>query len=181
MGNLDPDSKDAITMHKQFKTLGKKKAEADTAYKSRQFTESVALYTEAIALSPGGNPESTTGKGGGMHRAKLFFNRASASANLQQHANVISDCTRALRLDSNYVKAHTRRAASSISLADEASNGEDQSGAERCCHEVIQDYEKAGELTSPTGPMQNEVTHKDMKKKVLVAKIQMKRAGEKDL
>lgn len=79
------------------------------------------------------------------------------------------------------MKAHTRRAASSISLADEASNGEDQSGAERCCHEVIQDYEKAGELTSPTGPMQNEVTHKDMKKKVLVAKIQMKRAGEKDL
>ena len=65
MGNLDPDSKDAITMHKQFKTLGKKKAEADTAYKSRQFTESVALYTEAIALSPGDNPESTTGKGGG--------------------------------------------------------------------------------------------------------------------
>jgi len=174
----DPDSKPAFAMHRLFKTLGKKKAEADAAYKSHRFDDSVKLYTEALGLAPGG-----ANRGGGLYRAKLFFNRASANANLRDHRAVVADCTDALRCDSDYLKAYTRRAASKLLVA--SSEGDDDlvdaETAQRRGREALQDYERAMELSAPGGSLANEAVHADVKKKIQAAQVQIKRMGKKDL
>jgi len=164
----DPDHKDAFVMHKLFKSLGKQKEEADRSYKAGNYKESVDLYTEALELCPGKN----SSKEGGLYRAKLYFNRASALSNLRNHIEVVLDCTRALRLDSEYVKAYTRRASSNLLIND----GDDD--AEKHCQSAIRDYEKALELSSSSS--NNESTVEELKKKIRAAKVQLKRCKQKD-
>lgn len=152
----DPDNKLAFAFHKVLRSLSKKKAEADGYYKSRDFQNAADAYAEAL------NMEGCEA----LYRAKLFFNRACAYANLRQHENVIHDCSEALKLDNEYVKAIIRRANSYLMVGDENS-----------CNRAIRDFESVMELAERSG---NDAQQKEMKKKLREANVALKRSKQKD-
>ena len=154
----DPDNKIAFGYHKVLKSLTKKKLEADTYYKARDYTEAARVYTEALTL-PGCD---------GVYRAKVFFNRACAYANTRKdHEKVIQDCTDAIVLDPQYVKAILRRANSYLVV-----------GEEESCHKALRDFETVYRLAETSG---NEAQQKEMKQKLREAKVALKRSKQKDL
>ena len=150
----DPDNKPAFKLLKELRSLSKKKEEADTAYKSRKFEGARDCYSEALELCPA---DATA------YKAKLYFNRGSANAALRDHENVVKDCSSAIELDDEYLKAYMRRAASYLVL-----------GGEPECESAIRDYEKASELAK------TEEQERDINKKIRSAQIQLKRAKRKD-
>lgn len=152
----DPDNKAAFAFHKILRNLGKKKGEGDGYYKSRDFQKAADAYGEALDM---------TGCVA-MYRAKLYFNRACAHANLRNHENVVEDCSQALKLDKEYVKAITRRANSYLMIG-----GEDE------CNKAIRDFESVFELAERRG---DEAQQKEMKKKLREAKVALKRSKQKD-
>ncbi len=154
--SMDPDNKSAFAFHKILKALGKKKEEGDGFYKARDFENASVAYSEALALNGCV----------GLYRAKLYFNRACAYANLRKHTNVIEDCTGALNLDSEYVKAIMRRASSYLMI-----------GGEEECAKAINDYNTAMDLAEKRG---DEAAQKDLKKKIRSAQVQLKRSKQKD-
>ncbi|XP_055903443.1 tetratricopeptide repeat protein 1 [Eupeodes corollae] len=86
----------------------KNKEEADTLkqksnelFKSEQYTESVEMYTNALKLCP---LEYT------KERSVLYANRAAAKIKLDSKNAAIDDCTKALELNPDYVRALLRRA-----------------------------------------------------------------------
>lgn len=154
--SMDPDHALAFKFHKALRALGKRKEEADTNYKSRNYDAAIKFYTEALDL------DACTG----MYRAKLFFNRASAHANLRKHSEVISDCSEALRYDNEYLKAILRRASSYLCI-----------GGEEECQKAISDYTEAMEIAERKG---DEDMQRDLKKKLQQAQVQLKRSKQKD-
>ncbi|TPX64440.1 hypothetical protein SpCBS45565_g05841 [Spizellomyces sp. 'palustris'] len=79
---------------KTAKTLGNK------YYGEKKYKEAIDLYTQAITLQPD---------------AVFYSNRAACYANLvatksNDYDKVVEDCTEALKLDPNYIKALNRRA-----------------------------------------------------------------------
>jgi len=152
----DPDNAQAFLFFKVLKALGKTKEEADGFYKRRDFDTAVEKYSEALTLNGCM----------GLYRAKLFFNRACAHANLRNHSNVVQDCSSALQLDSEYVKAILRRAGSYLMM-----------GEEDDCQKAIRDYESVMDLAEKRG---DEVQMKEMKKKLREAQVALKRSKQKD-
>ena len=150
----DPDNKPAFKLLKELRSLSKKKEEADTAYKSRNFEGARDCYSEALELCPA---DATA------YKAKLYFNRGSANAALRNHEAVVKDCSSAIELDDEYVKAYMRRAASYL-----------VQGGEAECESAIRDYEKASELAK------TEEQERDINKKIRSAQVQLKRAKRKD-
>mmetsp|Transcript_7773 Transcript_7773/g.14654 ORF Transcript_7773/g.14654 Transcript_7773/m.14654 type:complete len:541 (-) Transcript_7773:1681-3303(-) len=154
--SIDPDNRFAFAFHKILRTLGKKKEEADANYKNKDYEKAAESYSEALDM-----------KGCIAHyRAKVYFNRACASANLRNHKQVIFDCTKALELDSEYIKAILRRAGSYLVI-----------GGEAGCSKAIQDYETIMDFAEKSG---DEVQKGEMKKKLREAKAQLKRSKQKD-
>ena len=152
----DPDNREAMTRVKELRALGRKKDEADCAYKAKDFAGAAERYGEALDLCP-------TGGTSDAFRSKLYFNRASANAARRQHREVVADCTRALELDDEYLKAVMRRAASYLML-----------GETEDCEAAIRDYERAAELA------RTEEQERDVRKKLGAAQIQLKRSKRKD-
>eukprot|EP00561_Arcocellulus_cornucervis_P013447 CAMPEP_0185804310 /NCGR_PEP_ID=MMETSP1322-20130828/3173_1 /TAXON_ID=265543 /ORGANISM="Minutocellus polymorphus, Strain RCC2270" /LENGTH=535 /DNA_ID=CAMNT_0028500275 /DNA_START=17 /DNA_END=1621 /DNA_ORIENTATION=- len=150
----DPDNKPAFKLLKELRSLSKKKEEADTAYKSRNFEGARDCYSEALELCPA---DATA------YKAKLYFNRGSANAALRNHEEVVKDCSSAIELDDEYVKAYMRRAASYL-----------VQGGEAECQSAIRDYEKASKLAK------TEEQERDINKKIRSAQVQLKRAKRKD-
>jgi len=101
-----------------------KKSVADRAFACGRFEEAVESYNEAISV--------TSNK---TLLSKLFFNRAVAKANLYMNAEAVVDCTEALALDPDYLKAFLRRAASYVSI-----------GTEEDFAKALDDYNRAEEL-----------------------------------
>jgi DnaJ family protein C protein 7 len=154
--SIDPDNRCAFAFHKILRTLGKKKEEADNNYKNKDFEKASERYSEALDM-----------KGCIAHyRAKVYFNRACASANLRNHEQVIVDCTHALELDNEYIKAILRRAGSYLVI-----------GGEVECHRAIKDYETIMDFAEKRG---DENQMNEMKKKLREAKVQLKRSKQKD-
>lgn len=162
----DPDNKLAFSMLKFLKNLGKKKAAADVAYKSKNFEEAISLYGEAIQIytDQNENQASNAYMDSPTYVSKLHFNRASSHANLRQHSEAIQDCTSAIDLDDSYFKAYMRRAASHLLLGEEAD-----------CNQAIRDYDHLLQNLNPT-----EEQTKDLKKKLRAAQVQLKRSKRKD-
>mmetsp|Transcript_22985 Transcript_22985/g.32383 ORF Transcript_22985/g.32383 Transcript_22985/m.32383 type:complete len:497 (+) Transcript_22985:329-1819(+) len=159
----DPDHKQAFALHKILRNLGRKKEEADNAYKARHFQDSINAYTDALELCPT--------LGGNTFRAKLYFNRASAHANMRNHSKVIQDCTSAIQLDNAYLKAYIRRAASYLLIGEESD-----------IQSAIQDYNQAMTLLPPKGQgsEKEKETKRDIQSKLRAAQVQLKRAKQKD-
>ncbi|CAN1248995.1 TPR repeat-containing thioredoxin TTL1 [Linum perenne] len=78
------------------------KRAANDMYKKGNFSEALALYEKAIALSPA--------------NAAYRSNRAAALMSLGRVAEAVRDCEEAVRLDPNYSRAHQRLASLLIRL-----------------------------------------------------------------
>lgn len=89
------DAKDPFERAKAFKNQGNK------YFKEGKFDKAIDCYTEAIALCPPQNKNEL---------ATFYQNRAAAYENLKNYTAVIADCTRAIDLNFQYVKALHRRA-----------------------------------------------------------------------
>ncbi|XP_014282079.1 dnaJ homolog subfamily C member 7 [Halyomorpha halys] len=115
---LAPDHSKALEIYKKAKALKQKKEEGNEAFKQGKNKEAYDLYTEALGIDP--NNVSTN--------AKLYFNRATVSSKLGRLNEAVSDCSAALELDSNYIKALMRRAKCYMELQQ--------------YEEAVRDYEK---------------------------------------
>lgn len=77
------------------------KIKGNEAFKNENFMEAVKIYTDALHICPLANFDE---------RAILYCNRAAAKIKLCDKQNAIEDCSKALLLDSNYIRAYMRRA-----------------------------------------------------------------------
>ncbi|XP_037279432.2 translocase of outer membrane 70 isoform X1 [Rhipicephalus microplus] len=89
------DAKDPFERAKAFKNQGNK------YFKEGKFDKAIECYSEAIALCPPQNKNEL---------ATFYQNRAAAYENLKNYTAVITDCTKAIDLNFQYVKALHRRA-----------------------------------------------------------------------
>ncbi|XP_076653286.1 tetratricopeptide repeat protein 2 [Halictus rubicundus] len=105
---LAPDHTKAMEIYKRAKNLKKKKEEGNTAYKNNQFRTAYELYTEALIIDPKNI----------VMNAKLHFNKATAAAKCGLLQETVAECTEALKLDENYLKALLRRASAYMTLSD---------------------------------------------------------------
>ncbi|XP_014476717.1 PREDICTED: dnaJ homolog subfamily C member 7 [Dinoponera quadriceps] len=103
---LAPDHDKALEIYKRARCLRKKKEEGNTAFKMRQYQEAYNIYNEALAIDPQNI----------MTNAKLHFNKATVAAKLGRLKESVAECSEALKLDENYLKAFLRRAASYMEL-----------------------------------------------------------------
>ncbi|KAL8689199.1 MAG: hypothetical protein Q9224_004696 [Gallowayella concinna] len=98
--NCDPDYKDGVKYLRLVQKLERMKEEGNTAFKTNKFRQAVELYGQALEVDP-------TNK---AINSKLHQNRAMASIKLKDYKSAISDCDRAIALDSTYTKARKTRA-----------------------------------------------------------------------
>ncbi|KAL8673369.1 MAG: hypothetical protein Q9168_002216, partial [Polycauliona sp. 1 TL-2023] len=98
--NCDPDYKDGVKYLRLVQKLERMKEEGNTAFKTGKFKQAVELYGQALAVDPNNK---------GIN-SKLHQNRAMASIKLKDYKSAISDCDRAIALDSTYIKARKTRA-----------------------------------------------------------------------
>lgn len=72
------------------------KQKANEKFKSKEFNEAIALYTLAIEKDP--------------KNAVLYSNRSFAHLKLECYGYALTDATKAIELDNNYIKGYYRRA-----------------------------------------------------------------------
>ncbi|XP_013775928.1 dnaJ homolog subfamily C member 7-like [Limulus polyphemus] len=97
---LVPDHNKAQEMYKKIKLLRTKKEEGNVFFKEGNYQEAHNIYTEALSIDL--SNISTN--------AKLYFNRATVCAKMARINEAIEDCSKAINLDENYIKAYLRRA-----------------------------------------------------------------------
>ncbi|KAF5908894.1 tetratricopeptide repeat protein 1-like, partial [Clarias magur] len=77
------------------------KEKGNAQFKNREYAEAQKSYTAALAICPVCYSKD---------RSILFSNRAAARIHLEERLDAISDCTKAIELNQNYVRAILRRA-----------------------------------------------------------------------
>lgn len=82
------------------KQLNLKKEEGNEAVKSADYKRALILYNEALDIDPVNI----------ITNAKLYCNRALVKQKLGMIEEAIEDCTKAIELDENYLRAYQRRA-----------------------------------------------------------------------
>lgn len=95
-----PDHEKAKVFYKKAKLLQSKKEQGNQAFKEGNWQEAYNLYSEALAIDS--NNKSIN--------AILHYNRATTCAKLNKLDECIEECTKAIELDDNYMKAYSRRA-----------------------------------------------------------------------
>ena len=143
---LAPDHVKALEIYKKAKSLKKKKEEGNLAYKKEQYQEAYKLYSEALAIDPHNI----------VTNAKLHFNKAVAAAKLRRLNESVVECSEALKLDENYLKALLRRAASYMELDE--------------FEKAVHDLEKACKLDKS----------RENKRLLMEAKLALKKSLRKD-
>lgn len=143
---LAPDHKKAMDIYKRAKLLKKKKDDGNDAYKNCRFQEALNLYTEALAVDPLNKKTN----------AKLYFNRATVLSRLNKISEAASDCTSALALDENYMKALLRRAKCYTDLGE--------------YEDAVRDYERVCKIDKS----------RENKRLLQEAKLALKRSKRKD-
>lgn len=143
---LAPDHKKAMDIYKRAKLLKRKKDDGNEAYKNCRFQEALNLYTEALAVDPLNKKTN----------AKLYFNRATVLSRLNKVSEAASDCTSALALDENYLKALLRRAKCYTDLGE--------------YEEAVRDYERICKIDKS----------RENKRLLQEAKLALKRSKRKD-
>jgi len=143
---MAPDHTKAKETYKRAKLLIQKKEEGNKAFKLAEFQKAINIYTEALEIDTRNNTTNS----------KLFCNRGIAFAKLGKLEQSIVDCSAAVALDENYVKAYLRRA-----------NSYQQSEQ---YEEAVRDLEKVYKL-------QKTVDHKRFLQE---AKVQLKNSKLKD-
>jgi len=97
---LNPDHERAKQVYKKAKQLLAQKQEGNNAIKENKIDDALRIYTSALTTDPLN----------GLTNAKIYFNRSIAYAKLKKLPEAIEDCSQAIRLDDNYIKAYLRRA-----------------------------------------------------------------------
>lgn len=92
--------------------------------------DAIQAWTRCLELDPTN----------GGYNAKLYSNRANAHSKLRNHEAAIKDCGRAIELDSGFVKAYLRRAASLYAL-----------GGVENLEACIRDYEHVEDMVDESG------------------------------
>ncbi|XP_060792245.1 tetratricopeptide repeat protein 1 [Neoarius graeffei] len=77
------------------------KEKGNAQFKNREYVEAQKSYTDALAVCPVCYSKQ---------RSILFSNRAAARMHLEEKTDAISDCTKAIELNPDYVRAILRRA-----------------------------------------------------------------------
>lgn len=143
---LAPDHTKAMDIYKRAKLLKKKKDDGNDAYKNCRFQEALNLYTEALSVDPLNKKTN----------AKLYFNRATVMARLNKVREAAADCTSALALDENYLKALLRRAKCYMDLGE--------------YEDAVRDYERICKIDKS----------RENKRLLQEAKVALKRSKRKD-
>lgn len=97
---LDPDHKKAKTMRTKAKNLKERKEQGNELFKSGKYREANTIYSEALQVDTL-NTEVNS---------KLHYNRALVNTKLGNLSEAIADCTDALKMNQNYLKALLKRA-----------------------------------------------------------------------
>lgn len=97
---LDPDMKAAIKLLRMVQKLSRTKEEGNAAFKAKDYRRAIELWGQALEVDPTNKDMNS----------KILQNRAQAYINLKEHDAAIQDCTEALRLDPDYLKALKMRA-----------------------------------------------------------------------
>ncbi|XP_011638959.1 LOW QUALITY PROTEIN: dnaJ homolog subfamily C member 7 [Pogonomyrmex barbatus] len=145
---LAPDHAKALEIYKRAKCLKKKKEEGNAAFKREQYQEAYNLYNEALTIDPHNI----------MTNAKLHFNKATAAAKLGKLNESVAECTEALKLNENYLKALIKRASIYMELEE--------------YEEAVRDLEKACKL--------DKNTTRESKRLLAKAKLLLRKSKRKD-
>lgn len=97
-----PDHTKAKSFYKKAKLLQTKKELGNQAFKGGKWQDAYDLYTESLTIDQNNKTMN----------AALYFNRATTCSKLNKLDDCIEDCTKAIDLDPNYIKAYLRRAKS---------------------------------------------------------------------
>lgn len=143
---LAPDHAKAMDIYKRAKLLKQKKEEGNEAFKAGRYQEAFTLYTDALKIDPHNIKTN----------AKLNFNKACVSSNLNNHKEAVDFCTEALRLDEDYLKAILLRAKCNMALSE--------------YEEAVKDYEKACKMDKS----------RENKRLLQDAKLSLKKSKRKD-
>ncbi|KAL7303247.1 hypothetical protein TKK_0004447 [Trichogramma kaykai] len=119
---LAPDHKKALETYKKLKTIKKLKNDGNYVFRSEGYLDAYKIYEQALLVDPANKKVN----------AKLYFNKATAAAKMQDYRDAIVQCTEALKLDDKYLKALLRRAFSYMILQE--------------YEEAVRDYERALKL-----------------------------------
>jgi len=95
-----PDFQKAKDCYKKAKSLESTKQSGNDAFRNQDYAKALELYTQALNIDPLNK----------VTNSKLYNNRGFANMKLNKHEDCISDCTKAIELDSTYIKAYLRRA-----------------------------------------------------------------------
>jgi tetratricopeptide (TPR) repeat protein len=81
---------------------GRLKAEGNDTFKRGEYASAIQCYTDAIEQYPAS---------GCTHEVAICYaNRAACHLKLEDHQSVVDDCSKALELKEDYLKAYARRA-----------------------------------------------------------------------
>ncbi|KOC61596.1 DnaJ like protein subfamily C member 7 [Habropoda laboriosa] len=143
---LAPDHAKALEIYKRAKSLKTEKEKGAAAYLLKQYSQAYRYYTQALTIDPLNK----------ITNAKLHFNKALVAAKLGALNESIVECTEALKLDENYLKALLKRATSYMELKE--------------YEKAIHDFEKACKLDKS----------RDSKRLLMEAKLALKQSKRKD-
>ncbi|XP_011305686.1 dnaJ homolog subfamily C member 7 [Fopius arisanus] len=143
---LAPDHTKALEIYKRAKQLKQKKEDGNAAFKANRYQEAYNLYTEALAVDPQNKLVNT----------KLHYNRALTAAKLGRLNESISECTEALNIDENYMKAILKRGSCYMELQE--------------YEEAVRDFERACRVNQS----------RENRRLLMEAKEALKRSKKKD-
>lgn len=103
---LAPDHPKASVAYKRARLLKSKKDEGNEAFNGGNYEEAFNIYTSALEVDPGNN----------LANSKLYFNRATVCSKLNKLNQTVEDCTTAISLNEDYLKAYMRRAKTYMDL-----------------------------------------------------------------
>ncbi|XP_077502950.1 dnaJ homolog subfamily C member 7-like isoform X5 [Amblyomma americanum] len=103
---LAPDHPKASVAYKRARLLKSKKDEGNEAFNGGKYEEAFNIYTSALEVDPRNN----------LANSKLYFNRATVCSKLNKLNQTVEDCTTAISLNEDYVKAYMRRAKTYMDL-----------------------------------------------------------------
>ncbi|KAL5005699.1 hypothetical protein ScPMuIL_016857 [Solemya velum] len=143
---LAPDHIKAKETYKKAKSLLAKKEEGNREFRKGNYKAALQLYTDALLIDPNNR----------FTNSKLHFNKATVCSKIGQHEEAIQNCTKAIELDEDYLKAYLRRAKCQMEA--------------EMYEEAVRDYEKILKMD----------TTRENKRLLQEAKLELKKSKRKD-